>query len=620
MARPLQYCVGVAVTSALVLTASAQEPQRPQFRAGVTVTRLEVTVLDKRTRTPVKGLTADDFVVQVNGERQPVVSVAEVAIPAASTDAPPALAEAADDVATNASRPSRLFVLILNDSGGGRAPFYGMTGRAIAHQFIDRLGPDDRAAVIFVRDNSPAQDFTRDRTLLRRAIDRYDPGGGLPCALTVVRRTQEFLQAMPGYRRAIVFVSPVGIGSCIDPDWYLQQIGFAARFAHVPVYTFSAHGLEAPRPDDLRPGNLRGNPFARYDGHVELLRTMAGLTEGRATVHTNAPADAVPAVFDELGSYYAVAYAHQYPDDGRLRRLEVEVTRPDAVVVSSRTRIETPTAAEAAGDARLPGNGRASGLMDALEAPLPSGDLPLRLSRIPLAVPDAREQALALTLALPPATVADDFRVQVLVFDGEGRRQLSSETLELGVPAGGAGTNGDDGAEVALRLDLRPGRYNLRLVAERRRDGLAGSIHTTVVVPDFAREPLSLSGVAIGRADGRVLGNREALADVLPIAPTAVRDFSRSDGVTAFLRVHQSIRRPPRPVVLTTDVIDATGTVVLSVTRAMGAEVFDAHTSAEHRFDLPLSELGAGSYLLRFVATAGEERAQRDVRFSVKQE
>jgi hypothetical protein len=72
-------------------------------------------------------------------------------------------------------------------------------------------------------------------------------------------------------------------------------------------------------------------------------------------------------------------------------------------------------------------------------------------------------------------------------------------------------------------------------------------------------------------------------------------------------------------VVLETQVIDATGIVVLSATRAMGAEVFDAHASAEHRFDLPLSQLDAGSYLLRFVATTGDVRAQRDVSFSVKQ-
>jgi hypothetical protein len=38
----------------------------------------------------------------------------------------------------------------------------------------------------------------------------------------------------------------------------------------------------------------------------------------------------------------------------------------------------------------------------------------------------------------------------------------------------------------------------------------------------------------------------------------------------------------------------------------------------EHRFELPLASLALGDYLLRFVATAGGARAQRDVRFSVE--
>ena len=141
MAKGSFYRAGATLLFALVFTAAAQEPARRQFRAGVTVTRVEVTVLDPRTRKPVTGLTADDFIVKVDGKRQPVVSVAEVGVPAATPEAAPALAEAAHDLSTNALRPSRLFVLIMNDSGGGRAPFCGITERAIAHQFIDRLGP-----------------------------------------------------------------------------------------------------------------------------------------------------------------------------------------------------------------------------------------------------------------------------------------------------------------------------------------------------------------------------------------------------------------------------------------------------------------------------------------------
>jgi VWFA-related protein len=616
MAHLVRYYVAAALTSTLSLTsvptAAAQEPARPQFRAGVSVTRLEVTVLDKRTRTPVTGLTANDFVIKVNGDRQPVVSLAEVVLPASV--AAPALAEAARDVSTNTRRPSRLFVLVLDDATG-RTPFHRSTVKAIAHDFIDRIGPDDLAAVLFVCDNSEAQDFSPDRTLLRRAVEHYSVNGCPQPALRVVRRAQEFLLSMPSYRRAIVFVSP-SLRGYSGTSLHQQDIAFAARFDHVPIYAFSAHGLRAPTAKDLTPDRVGrgGNPFREYDDHVESLRTLASVTRGRATVHTNAPADAVPAVFEELSSYYAVAYEHTYPDDGRLRRLSVEVTRPDAVVVSSRTLVRAP---DAGADARLPGAGRASGLIEAMGEPLPSGDLPLRMASLPLAVPDAREQALALALTLPPAVVPEDYRMQLLIFDGEGRRQLSSQTLDVAVPAG-VGNADDGGPEVALRLDLRPGRYNLRLVAERQRDGTAGSIHATVVVPDFARDALSLSGVAIGRADGHPIANRTALDGLLPISPTAIRDFLVTDRVIAFLRVHQSSRRPPRPVVLETEIVDTTGTVRWSAARTLAAGAFEPRAAAEHRFDLPLSELGAGSYLLRFVATAGDARTQRDVRFEVR--
>jgi hypothetical protein len=103
---------------------------------------------------------------------------------------------------------------------------------------------------------------------------------------------------------------------------------------------------------------------------------------------------------------------------------------------------------------------------------------------------------------------------------------------------------------------------------------------------------------------------------LLPIPPTAARVSSPTDRVTAFLHVHQATREPPQPVVLATEIIDVAGTAVFAEHRALGADLFDANATAAHRFELPFSGLEPGSYLLRFVATAGEARAQRDVRFT----
>jgi hypothetical protein len=82
----------------LIAVGIAQEQSPPQFRSGVDLTRLELTVLDKRTRKPIAGLTADDFVVKVDGDVQRVATLAEVGAPPPTDAAAPGFVEAAHDV------------------------------------------------------------------------------------------------------------------------------------------------------------------------------------------------------------------------------------------------------------------------------------------------------------------------------------------------------------------------------------------------------------------------------------------------------------------------------------------------------------------------------------------
>ena len=387
-------------------------------------------------------------------------------------------------------------------------------------------------------------------------------------------------------------------------------VASGGRLAHIPVYTFSAQGLQAPTGKDLSSIATGLPPLQRYDAHVETLRTIAELTGGRATVGTNTPADRVPAMFTELSSYYALAYEQTDPADGRLRRLDVQVTRPDAQVLSSRLVLAPSAAAPASSPSRA--DVSRSGLFAALESPLSMGALPLRLAALPVAVSGARDQAVALTLGLPPVSAAEQFRVRLLVYDGQGVRQLLDTARVVDI----ARATDADGTELAMRVSLRPGRYNVRVIAERTSDGTAGTVHATVVVPDFAREPLSLSGVAIGRGGGRPIAGRAELDGLLPFAPTAARTFAPGDRVGALLRVHQGSKRVVA-VSMATSTTDAMGGVLKTQSQVIEAAAFE-NGIAEHRFEMPLAELAPGVYLLRFVATAGTTSAQRDVRFSVR--
>jgi VWFA-related protein len=590
----------------------SQEPRRPQFSIEVELTRLDVTVLDRQSRKPITGLTTDDFVVRVDGSIQPIVSLVEIAV-ADRAVSEPTLLEAPDDVSTNEFRLPRVFVIIMNDARGDRDPFYRKNGKDIAHRFIDLLGPEDLAAVLFVQHNQHAQDLTRDRALLRHAVDQFRPTNTLLCPLQVVLRTHEFLRSwLAGYRTAVMFISttpPTGSLKCDSlGETELLDIARAARFGDVPIYTFSAQGLHAPSGQSIRQGHLA---FAQVDQNADVLRTVASLTGGTATINTNTPAEFVPAVFEELGTYYALAFEQTYPADGRYRRIQVQVTRPDAMVVSSRTVI---AAAKPPPEAGAPARRAAlrSGLIEALGSPLAIGAIPLRLSALPLAVGGARDEAVALTLVLPPVDDAERFHVRLFAYDGEGLRRFAEQAHTIDIARG---TDGEP-TEVALRLNLRPGRYNIRLAVERAGDDTAGSVHATVVVPDFAREPLSLSGVAIGRGESRRIVGRAELGDLLPFAPTAVRTFDRTDRVGALLRVHQPARRV-QPVTLDTEILDASGIAVVTHTQTLEPTAFD-DGAAEHRYELPLGSLEPGDYLLRFTAAAGAAGAQRDVRFSVR--
>ncbi len=637
--RSMGTCVFVALLACVALVRADQAPQQqaqpPQFRASVDLTRLDVTVLDERTRKPIRGLTADEFVVKVGGDVQRVATMAEVEVPTGPSDEPSAFVEAAHEIARNSTTRPRLFVIVMNDAQGSNDPFERKTGKAIAHRVVDHLGPDDLAAVVFYVHNQHAQDFTTDRAALRRAIETFNPmdfpGGN------ALRRSAKFLAGMRGYRRAIVYISAmikphgamsaVGIERLGPPslptvetpggdDWRaLVGTGAESWLSHIPIYPFSTAGLRAPTARNLLMGRLTNIGHVRTE---DVLRSVADMSGGRVIAGHNAPSNEVPSVFEELSSYYTLGYEPTYPLDGEMRWLQVSVTRPGTVVLPNNVPFTTPRSL--AGTARTAlGPERSSGLVAVLESPVPTGDIPLRLTHLPIAQRGQREQMLALTLGLPPLEgKAGQFRATVMIFDGEGRRRLLTQTQD--VTLSGDFTRSASGTDVAIPLPLPPRRYAVRVFVERTdtEPAMAGSVYSTVTIPDFARAPLSLSGVAISHAAAGPVAGREALEGVLPFAPTTTRAFLRTDQVSAYFRIHQAAGRRLGNVLLDTEILDQSGDIVFAETRSIDAGRFSDGAGVEHRHNLPLSTLEPGEYLLRFVATVGEHREQRDVRFSVK--
>lgn len=256
--------------------------------------------------------------------------------------------------------------------------------------------------------------------------------------------------------------------------------------------------------------------------------------------------------------------------------------------------------------------------MGALSGALPTGAIPLRLATMATPASGARDHTLIAVLGLPPipaGTSAEEYDLTVAVFDGEGRRELQRQQHVVSLTAGDTTTRGV--VDIPLRLSLRPGRYNVRSAVVRRRTGTAGSVYATVVMPDFARESLTLSGAALG--DPRApLRATDPLAKFLPFAPTVRRTFTTVDQVTAYVAVHQPTGKTAASVELVSEILSEDGATVRRAARTIPAAAFAGVPGVAHTYDLPVATLPPGAYLARFTARSPTGSAERTVSFLVR--
>jgi len=223
----------VVAAAACVFTSSAffislqakQGGQAPVFKSKVEIVQLDVSVLDKH-RQPIKGLTEKDFTIFEDGKPQKIVGFSAFDIDAGPPPATGWMKDVPPDVTTNSLKPeARLFVLVMDDAMIPQDPFAIQSSKKIALSIIDKLGPDDLTAVVFTGDNRKTQDFTSDKTKLRVAVDKFNPGltgyrFGLDTnyvdvdlwfyqsAVRTLGNIAEYLAGVPNRRKALFWVSP----------------------------------------------------------------------------------------------------------------------------------------------------------------------------------------------------------------------------------------------------------------------------------------------------------------------------------------------------------------------------------------------------------------------------
>jgi hypothetical protein len=173
--------------------------------------------------------------------------------------------------------------------------------------------------------------------------------------------------------------------------------------------------------------------------------------------------------------------------------------------------------------------------------------------------------------------------------------------------------------DALARLQLRPGRYEIRVAARHERAGRVGSVYAYVEVPDFANAGLRLSGVVLGSPSTSLATPKEAVGDLTPVLPTSQREFARTGSATAFVRVYQGGNDAASSVSVRARIQDAASTIVFDQRTTLRPRDFDTARGAEWQIDLPLAPLAPGPYLLTIEAARGPKDAvRRDVRFAVQ--
>jgi VWFA-related protein len=621
------------------------ESQLPQFRAGVDLVHLDVSVLDNGRR-PVRGLTAADFEIFEDGKPQPISTFSAVDIPDAVEPSTPWMSEVPPDTRRNDTlNDRRLFVMVLDDATAQADLAALKSTKLIARRFIERLGPSDLMAIVFTLNNRNTQDYTSDRARLLGAVDKFNVGfrdldsnpalgiGGdshlyFRYTIETLLKVSELMVALPEQRKALVYVGqgvPVDAAAAstvtlagqvgtLEPGakqaLLIQRLREAfrkAERANVAFYTLDTCGLRGP-----------GRPTCNPGLEVDFLRGIAEETGGYSTADTNDFEHGITQIYRENASYYVLGFVSSNRNaDGKFRRIEVRVRRP-GLQVRTRTGYTTDKArgtSESAGSVPEP-------LALAIAGLLPKKDVPLQAWAAPFVSGDKGGASIPIALGLRLDLPAREERINEIVdvrvdaYAADGKLK-SSHTLRTNVVLK-PGPEGPALYEVLTSMILPTGRYQLRMAASLSRLRRSGSVYFDVDVPDVSKGALTWSGVAFHVSPGVQTAASTALQTGIPIAPTGKRLFSRTDNVTAFARIYQGGKSALAPVSVTVSLTDSTDRQVWKDAVTLDSASFTTVRGADVRLGVPVAKLEPGPYRLRLEAKQGSATVVRDSRFTVR--
>jgi VWFA-related protein len=640
-ARAVTLIVAGVTASVLALRVSVGAQQdTPTFRSGVQLIDVDVVVTGRDGKA-VRDLTKDDFEIVEESRTQQIQTFSLIDLPYESVEAL-AKRQAGDvesDTVTNTAPEGRTYVLLL-DAGSAN-----LLARHRAEQWLDEVvQPGDRVAVVHPQGTfSDAQAFTSSRRLLLNAINRMVWGTvGAGDVRPIVRRYLDTFEAIQhlaerlggiaGRRKAIVWFnqdinlhphSGLRAGETRPPreiaeltnamSAILDAWRDAARAAvnnNVAIYPVDPRGLRA----DLGMDSLVFQASMR-----EIAEETGGVTVG---VNSNSFSEGFATIVQDASVYYLLGYSPQLErTDGKFHPIEVRVKRPGVTVRARRGYYAPSLDAPPPKPLPPPPEGVSVAARDALRRPVATRGLGIDVTTASFRG-SRKDNAVVITAHVRGETLALDagrqLAVSYQVFDVEGKVATGFyKVFDFNLRPENRERAAGRGLQFVERITLKPGRYELRLVAEQP-GGPLGSVVTHIDAAEFDDE-LAMSGVTLTsrRANEVLLVGDRALRSALAADPTARRTFRAADGLSAYAEVYTELdddSAATRISALRVATLEATiapiggGVARQAKGQRVSAEAVGKIAREGFRTDFDLTRLQPGGYVLTLEGRSPKDR------------
>jgi VWFA-related protein len=668
--HPLKLRATLLVIAILAPALRAQQPAapaQPTFRSGVELVELDAIVTDAQGNV-VTDLTASDFEISEAGKPQAIATFSLVNIPIERGERPlfsPVAIE--PDVQDNSAPEGRLYVIALDEV----SPVNAVRARSFLRRFVEQhLGTNDLTAIVMLGRGrrSDARDFTANRRLLLQAIDRFTgfpsdvpvppaaaDSGAPTLTLTpeqevtatsrmiALRDLMNFMATIHGRRKTVLLLSEglgVNMFNVVDATGATSsRAGDIAREAmraalrgNVVIYPIDPKGLApdggsgdaeaAPAPATLSESNPRDS-----------LRAIAEVTGGFAVVNSNNFEPAFDRIVRENSTYYILGYySTNDRRDGRYRRLQVRVKRP-GLTVRARDGYLAPTGRAPAAPAQT-ARSVSRAVADALASPLATPGLPMKVFAAPYRA-QGRDATIAVAVEIAGSGLELIEKNGVYTGQVEVAYAATSDagkvipgdrhTVALALKPDTYERVRRMGLRVLLEPRLAAGRYQLR-VAAANIGGRAGSVVYDLEVPDFSKDPLTISGVSLTSAATSAIqttASKSSISALLPGPITATREFATGDRLALFAEIYDNVRGgAAHNVELRAELRTDEGRVVNTVTEERSSTELQGR-SGGYGFlaELPLADASPGLYVIHVEARANiaaRPTVSRDIQIRVR--